>query len=96
MEGRALTEEEMDIQTCTAHHNTTSSEGPMCSEIAFVGNSTTSFIEEDTNTQNAKDYTVFLSALTAFIALFNVAMILFFNAPFKRSIANKSEPKDTS
>ena len=96
MEGRALTQEEMDIQTCTAHHNATNVEAHTCFEDKFVGNSTTSSIEEDANTQEPKDYTVFLSALTAFIALFNIAMILFFNAPFKRSIANKNEPKDTS
>ena len=47
MEGRALTKEEMDIQTCTAHHNATNVEAHTCFEAKFVGNSTTSSIEED-------------------------------------------------
>ena len=96
MEGRELTQEEMDIQTCTSHHNATSGEVHTCSETTFMGNSTTNFIEEDANTQMPKDYTVFLSALTAFIALFNIAFLLFFKAPFKRSIANQNDPKTTS
>ena len=44
------------------------------------------------HTQKPKDYTIFLAAFTSYIALFNLLMIIFFNAPFKRQMANKGEP----
>ena len=96
MQGRELTKEELEIQTCSAHHNATSGAEAICSETIFISNSTSTIVEEDANAQEPKDYTLFLSCLTAFIAFFNIAMILFFNAPFKRSLANKSEPKEIS
>ena len=94
IKGRPLTEEELEIQTCNApHHSGTIGEETTCAEPVFVGNSTMNHIEEK-NTQEPKDYTVYLAALTAFIALFNISMIIFFNAPFKRKLANKNEPQD--
>ena len=95
MKGRALTEEELAIQTCNAHHKDSAGDEFTCSEVISTNNSTLGFMEEEI-AQEPKDYTVYLAALTAFIALFNAAMIAFFNAPFKRSQANKSETKPTS
>ena len=96
MKGRELTPEELEIQTCNAHHNVTTTNGDeyTCADALISSNSTTHLLEEE-NTQEPKDYTVFLAALTAFIAFFNLLMIIFFNAPFKRALANKDEPKDT-
>ena len=96
MKGRELTAEEMEIQTCNAQDNVAASNSGdyTCADNFISSNSTTPLIEEE-NTQEPKDYTVFLAALTAFIAFFNVLMIIFFNAPFKRALANKDEPKDT-
>ena len=96
MKGRELTPEELEIQTCNAHHNVTMTSGEeyTCADSLISSNSTTHLIEEE-NTQEPKDYTAFLAALTAFIAFFNLLMIIFFNAPFKRALANKDEPKDT-
>ena len=102
MKGRELTPEELAIQTCNSnHHNATInaeiSRGhfeAQCIETTPNGASSMDYNGEE-NTQKPKDYTVFLAALTAFIAFFNILMILLFNAPFKRSIANKDEPKDT-
>ena len=102
MKGRELTLEELAIQTCNSnHHNATInaeiSRGhfeAQCIETTPNGASAMDYNGEE-NTQKPKDYTVFLAALTAFIAFFNILMILLFNAPFKRSIANKDEPKDT-
>ena len=95
MKGRPLTEDEMAIQTCNSHHNTTGHDDFTCAEVISPSNSTLGFIEEEI-AQEPKDYTMFLSCLTGFIALFNVSMILFFNAPFKRSQANKSDQKPDS
>ena len=50
-------------------------------------------IIDEHHAQKPKDYTIFLAAFTAYIALFNLLMIIFFNAPFKRQMANKEEPK---
>ena len=95
MKGRELTEEELSIQTCNAHHSATSHDEFTCAETLSTTNSTASTFGEEI-AQEPKDYTLYLSCLTGFIALFNVSMILFFNAPFKRSQANKSEPKPSS
>ena len=88
IKGRPLTEQELAIQTCNAplHGNTTGDEA-VCANPIFDGNSTMNHIE-DMNTQEPKDYTTYLAALTTFIALFNIPTILFFNAPFKRKMAN--------
>ena len=92
MKGRELTEEELSIQTCNAHHNAESNDEFTCVETIASTNSTASNFGEEI-AQEPKDYTLYLSCLTGFIALFNVSMILFFNAPFKRSLANKTETK---
>ena len=104
MKGWDLTKEQLDIQTCNAPHggNATilmnNATEPICDVPILTSNVTlnvngTSI--EDHYTQKPKDYTVFLASLTAFIAFFNLLMILFFNAPFKRAMANKDEPKNT-
>ena len=49
-------------------------------------------IIDEHHAQKPKDYTIFLAAFTSYIALFNLLMIIFFNAPFKRQMANKGEP----
>ena len=110
MKGRPLTEEELERQSCNAHHtgNNTTSESnsthtePTCYVPTLSFNSTTSSFNatisdnvDEHYTQKPKDYTVFLAALTAFIAFWNLLMIIFFNAPFKRKMANKEEPKNT-
>ena len=92
MKGRELTEEELSIQTCNAHHNADINDELTCAETISSTNSTASNFGEEI-AQEPKDYTLYLSCLTGFIALFNVSMILFFNAPFKRSLANKTETK---
>ena len=77
-----MTEEELAIQTCDQEHGEASNamEGSGANFVAA---------EEEHNTQKPKDYTVFLATLAAYIAFFNFSMILFFNLPFKRSLANK-------
>ena len=94
MKGRPLTDEELSIQTCNSHHNPSNNTELTCLVKVNTTNTTGSFLMEDENTQKPKDYTTFLAALTAFIAFFNLMMIIFFNAPFKRAMANKEEPKD--
>ena len=91
MKGRQLTEQELAIQTCNEQHGLRNFTETSFSTISSVTVLDSDIIEEQ-NTQKPKDYTVFLAALTGYIALFNLSMIFFFNSPFKRTLANKDEP----